>query len=56
MFFLILLVMLTLFNLHVVNTGKDTAHRAVLGSEGHTAGLAMEGRAGVCVDAGGWAV
>lgn len=48
--------MLTLLNLHIVNTAKGTAHRAVLGSEGHTAGLAMEGRAGVCVDADGWAV
>lgn len=46
----------TLLNLHAVNTAKATALRAVLGAEGHAAGLAMEGRAGVCVSAGGWAV
>lgn len=39
--------MLTQLNLHVVNTAKATAHRAVLGTEGHAAGLAMEGKAGL---------
>lgn len=56
MSFQILWAMLTLLNFHVVNTAKATAQRAVLGSEEHAAGLATEGRAGVCVSAGGWAV
>lgn len=48
--------MLTLLSLHVVNTAMATAQRAVLSSEGHTAGLAGKGRVEGCVNAGGWAV